>query len=74
MMSQEIAKPNRGTPNKRPKKVAHDDTPSGITDHAFEPKAEWWTLCKHCNLAASAHAETVAEMRFYYYSDDNPEE
>lgn len=43
----------------RPKEVAHDETPSGVTDHPFEPKGEWWTLCKHCNKAESAHAETA---------------
>lgn len=37
-----------------------------ITDHKFAPKGEWWALCKHCNFAESAHAET--EIR--YYSDD----
>lgn len=44
---------------KRPAEVQHDETPSGITDHAFEPKGEWWTLCVHCNFAESAHAESV---------------
>ena len=43
----------------RPKEVQHDETPSGITDHPFEPKGLWFTLCKHCNLAESAHAETT---------------
>lgn len=56
------------TPQKRPKEVAHDETPSGITDHAFEPKGEWWTLCKHCNFAESAHANTT--MLFRYVGDD----
>jgi hypothetical protein len=57
---------------KRPKEVAHDETPSGITDHAFEPKGEWWTLCRHCNFAESAHAETT--MSFRYIGDDLPDE
>lgn len=43
----------------RPKVVGHDETPSQITDHAFEPRGEWYTLCKHCRLAESAHAETT---------------
>lgn len=51
------------------KEVLHDETPAIITDHKFSPKGEWYTLCRHCNLAESAHAET--ELR--YYSDDNPE-
>lgn len=62
----------------RPKEVAHDVTPSIISDHPFEPKAEWWTLCGHynadgtrCNLAESAHTETT--LRVAYYSDDSEE-
>jgi hypothetical protein len=57
----------------RPREVAHDETPSGITDHPFVPKGEWWTLCAHpgCNLAQSAHAETTVQFR--YVSDDMPE-
>jgi hypothetical protein len=56
----------------RPKEVMHDETPSIISDHPFEPKGEWWSLCKHCNLAESAHKETNLG-RFRYYSDDVPE-
>lgn len=56
---------------KRPKEVMHDETPSVISDHPFEPKDEWWSLCKHCNLAESAHKETTLKIR--YYSDDVPE-
>lgn len=55
----------------RPKEVLHDERPSVIMDHPFEPKGEWWSLCKHCNLAESAHKETTLEIR--YYSDDVPE-
>lgn len=51
----------------RPAEVAHDEAPSGVTDHAFEPKGEWWTLCKHCNKAESAHAET---SMIHYVGDD----
>jgi len=29
------------------------------TDHPFQPKGEWWTQCKVCNLAQSAHDETT---------------
>jgi len=32
-----------------------------VTDHAFEPKGDWYTLCKHCNLGESAHRETSIE-------------
>lgn len=53
--------------------VMHDETPSGVTDHAFEPKHEWWSLCRHCNLAESAHAETTL-LPIRYYSEDNPDD
>lgn len=43
----------------RPKEVAHDESPSIVNDHAFEPRAEWWTRCKHCLLYEAAHAETT---------------
>jgi hypothetical protein len=43
----------------RPKEVAHDETPSIIIDHQFVPRGEWWSLCKQCNLAESAHKETT---------------
>lgn len=56
----------------RPREVTHDETPSGIVDHPFEPKGEWWTLCKQCNFAESAHAETT--LRVSYVSDDISEE
>lgn len=53
----------------RPKEILHDQSPSVITDHPFVPKAEWWTLCRDCNLAESAHAETTLKP-FGYLSDD----
>lgn len=62
---------------KRPKEVHHDETPSGVTDHPFEPKGMWYTLCLHCNLAESAHADTTINTRnilIRYYSDDNPDD
>jgi hypothetical protein len=43
----------------RPQEIMHDTTPSLIVDHSFEPKDQWWSLCKHCNLAESAHKETI---------------
>lgn len=59
----------------RPKEVQHDTTPSGITDHPFEPKGLWFTLCRHCNLAESAHAETTIKrpgrMPIHYIGDDD---
>lgn len=30
-----------------------------VTDHLFRPKREWWSLCRHCNLAESAHRTTA---------------
>lgn len=48
--------------------------PSHITDHAFVPKGEWYTLCGHitkigdslatteiCNMSEAAHAATTLE-------------
>jgi hypothetical protein len=32
-----------------------------ITDHPFEPRAEWWSLCKRCGLAKSAHVASVTD-------------
>lgn len=60
--------PDTTTP-KRPESAAHDEAPSIITTHPFEPRGEWWTLCKHCNLAESAHMETTVPL-FHYVSDD----
>jgi len=57
----------------RPKEVTHDESPSIINSHPFEPRGEWYTLCKHCNLAESAHRETTLSP-FRYYSDDVPDE
>lgn len=59
------------TDRERPKEVLHDESPSGITDHSFVPKDEWWSLCDICNLAQSAHADTTVPFR--YVSDDMPE-
>lgn len=50
----------------RPKEAAHDEAPSAIDDHPFEPKAEWWSMCGYikadgevCHLAESAHKNTT---------------
>jgi len=56
----------------RPKEVLHDESPSVITDHPFEPRGEWWTLCKICSLAEAAHKETTLKP-FRYHSDDEEE-
>lgn len=60
----------------KPKEVVHDEAPAPKTDHPFEPRAQWWTLCKHCGFAESAHTETTLTRRdhIHYYSDDNPED
>lgn len=38
---------------------AHDEAPSVITDHPFEPRDRWWSLCKHCGLAQAAHSSST---------------
>jgi len=52
----------------RPKEVDHDQSPSIIDSHPFEPKGEWWSLCGFlkadgtlCNLSESAHTQTTNE-------------
>lgn len=77
--TKKAGRPTTPTKPKRVRPIQHDETPSGVTNHAFEPKGAWYTLCKHCNLAESAHAETTTtrESRKFlvrYYSDDNPED
>ncbi len=58
--------PKNSTHEERPKEVLHDETPSGVTDHKFSPRGEWWTLCRICGLAQAAHKES----EFQYYGDD----
>jgi hypothetical protein len=62
------------------KEVAHDEAPAIISDHAYVPRDEWWSLCRVCGLAQAAHAEVSEEAReaerkahIAYYGDDNPE-
>ncbi len=43
------------------KEVAHDETPAIISSHPFQPKGEWWSQCKVCNLSESAHLYTTNE-------------
>lgn len=49
------------TEPRRPIEVAHDEAPSKIDDHAFEPRGAWYTLCKHCTLAMAAHDRTTVD-------------
>jgi hypothetical protein len=37
--------------------------PAIIRSHPFEPRAQWWTVCKFCGLAEAAHADTVLIQR-----------
>lgn len=39
----------------------HDEIPPGVGDHPFEPRGEWWDLCKHCGLARAAHFSSTPE-------------
>lgn len=60
----------------QPKKAtSENDDPAIISDHAFEPRGEWYTLCRHpgCGLAEAAHKETTLTGREHisYYSDDD---
>jgi hypothetical protein len=55
----------------RPDEVAHDESPSVVEDHPYESKGEWWDLCRHCNLAESAHRESTV---LHYVGDDMVEE
>lgn len=34
-----------------------------IHDHPFEPKGEWWSLCKHCGLGQASHVHTTPAGR-----------
>lgn len=54
----------------------HDEAPAIITDHAFVPRAEWWSLCRCCSLAEAAHQRTTltGNEHIHYYSDDNPDD
>lgn len=54
----------------RSKEVFHDEAPPEKNDHVFEPRAQWWTTCKHCGLAEAAHTATIFPLR--YFGDDNP--
>lgn len=75
MMTQD-QKSKSETKTPRLMEAMHDEAPSNIVDHPFQPKAEWWSLCgfikpdgRRCNLAESAHAETT--LPFGYIGDDS---
>lgn len=42
-----------------PRPGAEDKSGSHITSHPFEPKDVWYGSCKTCNLAESAHRDTL---------------
>lgn len=57
---------------KKVQEIAHDTAPAIITDHKFSPRGDWYTLCKICRLAESAHAETEnVRPHIGYYADDD---
>lgn len=41
--------------------TAPDIKVTTVHDHPFEPKGEWWSLCKHCNLGRASHSWLLAE-------------
>lgn len=51
------------TEPRRPVEKAHDEAPSNIVDHPFEPRGEWYTLCVHCGLAMAAHRDTTIDAK-----------
>lgn len=34
-----------------------------VYDHPFEPKGEWWSLCKHCGLGQASHVSSTPAGR-----------
>lgn len=51
-----------------------DQTPAIITDHKFSPKGDWFSLCRYCNLAESAHEATelqyIGDGMYEGFGDD----
>lgn len=45
------------------KPKAHDETPAHVDDHPFEPRGQWWSLCKHCGLAQAAHSSSTIDIQ-----------
>jgi hypothetical protein len=48
---------------------AHDEAPSQVNDHPFEPRGEWWSLCKHCGLARASHSSSTIDVRKAMFAD-----
>lgn len=42
---------------------AHDEAPSQVNNHPFEPRGAWWSLCKTCGLARAAHSSSTIDVR-----------
>jgi hypothetical protein len=57
------SKSGDASPKKTPDLMETLNEGSLIKDHQFEPRGEWWALCKHCGLAGAAHASSTAETR-----------
>lgn len=49
--------------------VAHDEAPSVIVDHPFEPSGKWWSLCATCNLAQAAHSSSTINTQMEMVRD-----
>lgn len=41
----------------------HDEAPPEVDSHPFEPRKQWWSLCKHCGLAQAAHSSSTIDTR-----------
>lgn len=48
---------------------AHDEASPGVGDHPFDPRGEWWSLCKHCGLARAAHRTSTIDVRRAMFED-----
>lgn len=46
-----------------------DEASPGVGDHPFDPKGEWWSLCKHCGLARAAHKTSTIDVRRAMFED-----
>jgi hypothetical protein len=40
--------------------VSDHEKGTAITDHWYEPRGAWWTVCKICGLAEAAHLSTLS--------------
>jgi hypothetical protein len=36
---------------------------SAISDHRYQPRGEWWSVCRFCGLAEAAHARSAVRRR-----------